>query len=320
MGEHESQAGRARVRGRQLAGNPAVLSGTDPGADPGAAEGGGSAPPSGSRSSTSGKPDFRAAVGRRLSEERELGPQVLSLISAAPPATRGSDISPAVGPLSRVDQRDEFIAELAHAMRAAMSSAHGRVVEDLEGRRTARVDALRGQAAEADGGARDQADQQIARIDRWVEVETQRIRLDGEVRIAARRRELETRLAQSRTEVDRAVEELDAAIADHRAAIDAFLVQIAAEPDPATIARLVDSLPPVPSLGGVDQEPAGTEGSAAETGNAGLIGVMGPRAGPANRPPGLVVEDRASPTTSAGGEVLATAAERPALGGSPRAD
>ena len=180
MGEHESQAGRARVRGRQLAGNPAVLSGTDPGADPGAAEGGGSAPPSGSRSSTSAKPDFRAAVGRRLSEERELGPQVLSLISAAPPATRGSDISPAVGPLSRVDQRDEFIAELAHAMRAAMSSAHERVVQDLERRRMARVDALRGQAAEADGGARDQADQQIARIDRWVEVETQRIRLDGE--------------------------------------------------------------------------------------------------------------------------------------------
>ena len=28
------------------------------------------------------RPDFRATVGRRLSEERELGPQVLSLLSA----------------------------------------------------------------------------------------------------------------------------------------------------------------------------------------------------------------------------------------------
>ena len=320
MGEHESQARRARVRGPQRVGNPSLLSETDPGSDPRPAEGGGAAPPSASRPSTSARPDFRAAVGRRLSEERELGPQVLSLISAAAPATRGSDISPAVGPVSRVDQRDEFIAELAHAMRAAMSSAHRRVVEDLERGRTARVDALRARAAEADGGARDQSDQQIARIDKWVEVETQRIRLDGEVRIAERRRQLETRLAQSRTEVDRAIEVLDAAIVDHRTAIDAFLVQIAAEPDPAKIARLVDRLPRVPSLDGVDQEPATTDGSAAETGSAGLIGVMGPRAGPADRLPGLVVAVRASPTTSAGGEVVATAVERPAFGDSPHTD
>ena len=247
------------------------------------AEGGGPAPPPGSRSSTSAKPDFRATVGRRLSEERELGPQVLNLISAeaaseAPPPRPGSDSSPADGPVSQVDQRDEFIAELAHAMQAAMSSAHERVVQDLERRRTARVDALRGRAAEADGGARDRADQEIARIDRWVEVETQRIRLDGEVRIAARRRELETRLAQSRTEVDRAVEELDAAVADHRAAIDAFLVRIAAEPDPAKIARLVDDLPPVPSLDEIGQEPAVIEESTAETAEPRLVGVMGPRA------------------------------------------
>jgi hypothetical protein len=290
MGEHESQARRARARGRERAGNPSLLSGTDPGADPGAVEGGREAPPPGSRSPSSAKPDFRATVGRRLSEERELGPQVLSLISAetaheALPPKPGADPSPADGPLSPVDQRDEFVAELAHSMQAAMSSAHKRVVKDLERRRMAHVDALRARAAEADGGARDQADQQIARIDRWVEAETQRIRLDGEVRTAAHRRELETRLAQSRAEVDRAIDVLDAEIADHRAAIDAFLSQIAAEPDPAKIARLVDRLPPVPSLDEVGKKPAATEGPSAETGNEGLIGVMGPRASPAGARP-----------------------------------
>ena len=270
MGEHESQARRARVRGSQRSGNPGLLSGPDPGADPGVAEGGGRPPPPGSRSSTSAKPDFRATVGRRLSEERELGPQVLNLISAeaaseAPPPRPGSDSSPADGPVSQADQRDEFIAELAQSMQAAMGSAHRRVVKDLERRRMAHVDALRGRAAEADGGARDRADQEIARIDRWVEAETQRIRLDGEVRIAARRRELETRLAHSRTEVDRAIEVLDAAIADHRAAIDAFLVRIATElrtqPDRAACRR------PAPGPIALDHIalvcPAATQGSAA---------------------------------------------------------
>ncbi|MDP9482092.1 MAG: hypothetical protein M3P84_02590, partial [Chloroflexota bacterium] len=223
-------------------------------------------------------------------------------------------------PVSPVDQRDEFISELAHAMQAAMSSAHTRVLEDLERRRMAHVDALRERAAEADGGARDQADLQIARIDRWVEAETQRIRLDGEVQVAARRRELETRLAQSRTEVDRAIEVLDAAIADHRAAIDAFLVQIAADPDPARIARLVDSLPPVPSLDEISQERAATRGSAVETGNQELIGVMGPRAMPANRPPELAGEIPAGRATSAGGGVLATAAENSGPGAGPGVD
>lgn len=283
MGEHESQAGRARVPGSQRAGNPSRTGRTDPSAGSGAAERGGAASPPG-RSSTSAKPDFRATVGRRLSEERELGPQVLSLISAdAPseaPATPGSDPATVDGPVSAVDQRDEFIAELAHAMQAAMTAAHRRVVKDLERRRMAHVDALRGRAAEVDGQSRDWADQQITRIDRWVEAETQRIRLDGEVRAAAYRRELETRLAQSRTEVDRAIGVLDAAVADHRTAIDAFLGQIATEPDPAKIARLADRLPPVPSLDEIGQEPAAAEGSAAQTGSERLVGVMDPSAGP----------------------------------------
>jgi hypothetical protein len=324
MGEHESQAGRSRVRGCQRSGNPSLRGGTDPTADPGATERGGAAPLPGSRSSTSAKPDFRATVGRRLSEERELGPQVLSLISAeapsgALPPKAGSDPSPTDGPVSQVDQRDEFVAELAHAMQAAMSAAHRRVVKELERRRRAHVDALRGRAAEADGRVRDWADQQIARIDRWVEAETQRIRLEGEVRIAAYQSELETRLAQSRTEVDRAIEVLDAAVGDHRAAIDAFLLQIAAESDPAKIARLVDSLPPVPSLDEIGQEPAATEGSAAETGNEGLIGVMGPRAGPANSPPVSGAEIRTPGATSAVDAVLATAAESPGSGDGPHA-
>jgi hypothetical protein len=321
MGEHESQAGHARVRDRQRVGNPSQLGGTDPGP----AETGGAAPPPGSRSSTSAKPDFRATVGRRLSEERELGPQVLSLISAetasevAPPRPDSDSFSDD-SPRSQVIQRDEFIAELAQAMQAAMSSAHQRVVEDLEHGRMARVDALRARAAEADGGARDEADQQIARIDRWVEGEIQRIRLDGEVRIAARRGELETRLAQSRTEVDRAIEVLDAAIAGHRAAIDTFLVQIAAEPDPANIARLVDGLPPIPSLDGIGHQPTATEGPAADTGREGLTGPMGARGGPGEPPAGAGRRGPDPTDDAARGRVLATATESPGAGPRPHAD
>jgi hypothetical protein len=285
MGEHQSQAGRARARRRLRAENPSVLSGPEPGADPGSAKGGGAAPPPVSKSSTPPKPDFRATIGRRLSEERELGPQVLSLISAdhsaeGPPPQPGPDPSPADRYVSRVEQRDEFVAELAQAMQAAIGDAHMRIVEELEHRRVAQVGALRGRAAEADGAARDWAEQEIARIERWVEVETQRIKLEGDARVGSRQRELEKRLAQSRTEVDRAVEELDAAVSGHRAAIDAFLVQIAADPDPAKIARLVEALPPVPSFGEIGEGPAAVEGYAAESGGERMVGVTGPRTTP----------------------------------------
>lgn len=285
MGEHESQGKRVRARGRQQSGNPSLLSGTDPEANPDLAVGGGPAPSS--RPTSSARPDFRATVGRRLSEERELGPQVLNLISAdhsseAPPSPSELDPSPVDSHVSETDQRDEFIAELAQSMQAALSSAHAHIVEDLDRRRMVRVEALRARAAGVDGGSRDWAEQEIARIERWVEAETQRIRLEGDVRVAARRKELDTRLNQSRTEVERAVDELDAAVADHRAAIDAFLVQVAADPDPAKIARLVEALPPVPSLGETAEASpnARAEAPAAGTGQGRLVGVMADRPAP----------------------------------------
>jgi hypothetical protein len=225
------------------------------------------------------KPDFRATVGRRLSEERELGPQVLTMLSAdpsstTPATTSGSDPFPSDDPVSPVDQRDEFNAELAHAMQAAMSSAHQRVAQDLERSRTTRVDALRERAAHADQGSRERAEQDVAGIDRWVDLETMRIRLLGEHRIAERRVELDAIVAQIRTEVERAIQEIDTAVAE----------QIAAESDSATIAGLVERLPPAPSLGGIGEEPEAAEGSAAETGERDLVGVMDPGASSATHP------------------------------------
>lgn len=289
MGEHESQARRAASHGQQTAGSSSLVSGSGPGPEPGVAELGGTARPPSGRSSSVAKSDFRATVGRRLSEERELGPQVLTMLSAHPssttPATTSeSDPSPSDDPVSPVDQRDEFNAELAHAMQAAMSSAHQRVAQDLERSRTARVDALRERAAHADQGSRERAEQDVAGIDRWVDLETKRIRLQGEHRIAERRAELDAIVAQIRTEVERAIQEIDTAVAEHRAATDVVMVQIAAESDSATIAGLVERLPPAPSLGGIGEEPEAAEGSAAETGERDLVGVMDPGASAATHP------------------------------------
>jgi hypothetical protein len=236
------------------------------------------------------KPDFRATVGRRLSEERELGPQVLSMLSAdpsstTPTTTTASDPSASDRQVSPVEQREEFNAELASAMQAAISSAHERVARDLERSRTARVDALRERAAHADQGSHERAEQDVAGINRWVELETRRIQLEGEHRVEERRAELDAFLAQSRTEVERAIQETDTAVAEHRAATDAVMVQIAVESDSATIARLVEHLPPAPSLGGIGEEPEAGEGSPADTGKRDVVGVMDPGASAATQPP-----------------------------------
>jgi hypothetical protein len=289
MGEHESQAGRTASHGRQRAGSRGFVGKNEPRPDPGGVEGGAAVPPPSGRSSISAKPDFRATVGRRLSEERELGPNVLGLLSAgssftAQMTTPRSDPLAADGPITALEQRDEFNTELAHAMQAALSSAHERLAQDLDGRRTAHVEAHLERIARAEGQARARMEQEVARINRAIELETQRIRQEGDVRITAHREELRASLAQGRNEVERAIREIDAAVAEHRAAIDAVMVGITPESDPATIAGLVERLPPVPSLDGIGEGPEAAEGSAAETGERDPVGVMDPRAGAATRP------------------------------------
>lgn len=288
MGEHESQARRA-ASGRHRAESRGFVGKNEPGPDPGGEEGGGATPPPSSRSSTSGKPGFRATVGRRLSEERELGPHVLDLLSAGSSLTvevptPRSDSVEDDGRTTMLEQRDEFNAELAHAMQAALSSAHERLAKDLDRRRKAHVEAHLERIARAEGQARARMEQEVARINQWIELETQRIRQEGDVRITAHREELRASLAQGRNEVERAIQEIDAAVAEHRAAIDAVMVGITPESDPATIARLVERLPPVPSLGGIGEEPEAAEGSAAETGERDPVGVMDPRANVSTRP------------------------------------
>ena len=312
MGEHESQAGRELSPSRQKAGNPGRDKGGGTGPDQGMAERGVTNPPPGGRSSTSHKPDFRATVGRRLSEERELGPQVLSMLSPETAPTiratvAGSGPSPVHGGLSPIDQRDEFLAELVQSMQAAMSLAHQQVVEEMDRRRTAQIDARRELAARADGRSQEHAEQEFATIDQWVETETRRIRLGGDARLTARRAELDRSIAASRAEVERFIEEVDTAIANHRATIDAFLDRIAAERDPATIARLVDRLPPPPALDKLVRpaEPAGGRAATEVTGS-GLVGVMGAPAPIPTRPKDEVAEVGTVPDAVSAGAATAT--------------
>jgi hypothetical protein len=91
---------------------------------------------------------------------------------------------------------------------------------------------------------------------------------------------------------------LDAAIADHRAAIDTFLVRVATEPDPAKIALLVAGLPPVPSLDQITPKPAATqEPSLGETAEAGYgAGAEAPAGGTGEGRLVGVMADRPTPT------------------------
>ncbi|MEO8229067.1 MAG: hypothetical protein ABI628_04810 [Chloroflexota bacterium] len=233
-----------------------------------------------------------------------LSPEAPSTASATMP---GPGLSPVDGPLSPIDQRDEFLAELVQSMQAAMSSAHQQVVEEMDLRRTAQIDARRELAARADGRSREHAEQEFATIDQWVETETRRIRLEGDARLTARRAELDSSIAASQAEVERFVEEVDTAIANHRATIDAFLDRIAAERDPATIARLVDRLPPPPSLNKLvhPAEPA-PERAATEVSGSRLVGVMGAPVKIPNRPKDDAAEVGTVPDPVSAGAAAAT--------------
>ena len=173
-------------------------------------------------------------------------------------SSNGSDaVDPTDGAeLTEIDDRTQFLGDLARVMQSTVASEQTRNTELAEQRRKAHVDGIREREAEEIEELRELAKDDIKGIDAWSEGEIKRIKLERERRIASRREQLQTRLEEHRSVVGREVDAVEAAVANYRTEMEQFFGRLGGETDPIAIASLAGNQPAFPDLKAIGPDPA----------------------------------------------------------------
>jgi hypothetical protein len=173
-------------------------------------------------------------------------------------SSNGSDaVDPTDGAeLNEIDDRTQFLGDLARVMQSTVASEQARNTEVAEQRRKAHVDGIREREAEEIEELRELAKDDIKGIDAWSEGEIKRIKLERERRIASRREQLQTRLEEHRAVVGREVDAVEAAVANYRTEMEQFFGRLGGETDPIAIASLAGKQPAFPDLKAIGPDPA----------------------------------------------------------------
>ena len=173
-------------------------------------------------------------------------------------SSNGSDaVDPTDGDeLTEIDDRTQFLGDLARVMQSTVASEQTRNTELAEQRRKAHVDGIREREAEEIEELRELAKDDIKGIDAWSEGEIKRIKLERERRIASRREQLQTRLEEHRGVVGREVDAVEAAVASYRTEMEQFFGRLGSETDPIAIASLAGKQPAFPDLKAIGPDPA----------------------------------------------------------------
>ena len=158
--------------------------------------------------------------------------------------------------LTEIDDRTQFLGDLARVMQSTVASEQARNTEVAEQRRKAHVDGIREREAEEIEELRELAKDDIKGIDAWSEGEIKRIKLERERRIASRREQLQTRLEEHRGVVGREVDAVEAAVANYRTEMEQFFGRLGSETDPIAIASLAGKQPAFPDLKAIGPDPA----------------------------------------------------------------
>ena len=158
--------------------------------------------------------------------------------------------------LSEIDDRTQFLGDLARVMQSTVASEQARNTEVAEQRRKAHVDGIREREAEEIEELRELAKDDIKGIDAWSEGEIKRIKLERERRIASRREQLQTRLEEHRAVVGREVDAVEAAVANYRTEMEQFFGRLGGETDPIAIASLAGKQPAFPDLKAIGPDPS----------------------------------------------------------------
>lgn len=192
-------------------------------------------------------------------------------------------------------QVPSFLREIARAMQAAVDRERGRITAETTSSLDAHVQKVRVRAATEAADLKRLAKQDVDEIRAWSAAEAERLRLETERRVGARREDLGGHLRQHEALVEREISGASEAFEEYRAELDRFVSRVAGERRPSEIARLVELLPEPPHVDDVaaaarahafaqlSRSEAAVDAEAAGPDVVGVMapGVVGPSAGSA---------------------------------------
>jgi nicotinate-nucleotide--dimethylbenzimidazole phosphoribosyltransferase len=162
---------------------------------------------------------------------------------------------------------DEFMRDLVTAMRHVADEARDAGLSELRARADEQVSKLEADAEERRAELRKRAEADVAGVGEWARAEAERIKLEAEQKVVARRARLDQELGAdtSRTESDtNAVRDL---VSEYERELAAYHAQLSEINDPAAFAAAAKRLPKPPLLTG-QAAAAAPAAPAAETGEA----------------------------------------------------
>jgi hypothetical protein len=159
-----------------------------------------------------------------------------------------SELGLSFTPADRQSTTGSFLEEIGAAMLETAQRERDRITRDLTAQLDARIEKLRsGTSGEARQHIR-LAESDVTGIREWSVAEQERIRLERNRRIEARRGELERQLSQQDVNVEREIAATTDIIEAYVADLDEFVRRLGQERDPTVIARRASQLPPPPRL------------------------------------------------------------------------
>jgi hypothetical protein len=177
-----------------------------------------------------------------------------------------------------------FLHEIARQMQVAVDRERGRIAADTANSLEEHVRKVRVRAAAEAEELKRLAEEDVGRIHDWSAAESERLRLETEGRISARREDLERHLRQHDDLIEREISGTSEAVEEYQTQLDQFVDRLAGEREPTEIAQLASQLPEPPrveeiastaraaAIAQISRTEAGDEPAA----SGGLVGVMDP--------------------------------------------
>jgi hypothetical protein len=155
-------------------------------------------------------------------------------------------------------QEPDLLVELATAMHTAAARERERIETAIAERLGERVEDLQARATSESDELRDLANADLDRIEEWAAGEIDRIRREANRRSEGRRAALDDSLSEHAITVESEIARVARATSIYREQLDAFFAELDTTTDPAEIARLAGSVPPMPDLEDLTTEPPST--------------------------------------------------------------
>jgi hypothetical protein len=166
------------------------------------------------------------------------------------PDDAGASSAPATPPSGRPAGRksSKFLADLTKAMQAAAEESRALAVAQFEVEAKAYIEEIRNRSSGVAAGLRRAADDDVQAVREWSKAEIARIREETEIRITARKGQLEQEIEGHTARIEREVAQVQGRVTAFEGEMATFFERLLSEDDPTRFATMAERLPEPPTF------------------------------------------------------------------------